>query len=135
METTVKVTVFAKKLRIRLKTLSANRERAIEKYSKDYVTWKKDLKKWILENYIVQVDAITIKDTRDARSYRYSSSPGFDTSSFFLKAPKPPIYPSDKPIREIRRVLRHLGITGQQTVRVCTEDMSKYFEEEKEEDD
>jgi hypothetical protein len=129
METTVKVTEFAKKLRTRLAKLKAERTRAIKKYEEDFDTWKTALSAWCIQNYRQRVDRITKTEVK-ANSSSYRRETHFSTERFFDGAPKPPAFPDDKQIREIQSTLRHLGITGQTTIRISTDCVKKWFGEE-----
>ncbi len=133
METTVKVVPFSKRLQARLKELKAQRGPALKKFNADFTKWKQDLALWTMRNAKKKVENITIDEVREARRYR-DSDPGFTASHFFIGAPKPPAYPSDKPIREIQRTLRHMAITGQETMRVSSSDIEKWFPEEDDDD-
>jgi hypothetical protein len=132
IETKIKTTVFAKKLKARLVQLKAKREQDIAKYKVDFVTWKKDLLKWTLASSKARVDAITPKSTcpRTERQYRNSDDAPFDTKAFFLACPDAPTYPSDKQIRDITTLLRQLSISGTETIRLTPSYVHKYFGDE-----
>lgn len=127
MITKIKTEKYAAKLRKRLAELRAARPKQVVDHKKAVAKWRADLKGWIATNASKRVDAIEVEKRN--RYHSYSDRPEFDTSSFFFGAPNPPEPPSDKQIREIQSLLRHLGITGQATVQVSTEDVARLLGE------
>jgi hypothetical protein len=125
MQTKIKTKTYAARLRAKLKELQEKRPAELASYKKALDAWRKDLKKWIADNAEQRVDKIKIDKTERYFGDRIR----FNTSSFFVGAPVPPVYPSDKQIRDIRNLLRHLGITGQETITVSTEDVARYLGE------
>lgn len=125
MDTTIKVTVYAKSLQGRLADLKAAREKALEAHRNDLTKWRKSLVDWIAKNAKSRIGAITVDELKRTR-YGANCTP-FDTSSFFRGCPDAPTYPDDKQIREITALLRQLGITGQDTVKVSTSDVERYL--------
>ena len=129
MDTKIKATVYAAKLRKRLAELKAQREKNLADYKTNVDAWRKDMAKWLIANAKQKVDAISSANLKKERN-SYYSGPGFDTGDFFKGAPAVPTYPRDKQIRDIQNLLRHLGITGQETVNVSTSDVARYLGEE-----
>jgi hypothetical protein len=125
METTMKTVVYAKKLRAELAKLRKKRVIDIAMYDDAVAKWRTALWKWVDREAFERVKQIS---KRELTERRYETNcAGFDTRGFFIGAPRPPKYPSDQRIRDIQRMLHHLGITGQSTVRVNDEDTKKYF--------
>ena len=113
MESMMKATTYAKELRAKLKQLQARKPILVANHKKKVAAWRKALTKWVLENAERRVNAITNLE----RYERYGN--------FFDGAPKPPKEPDFKQIHDIQHLLRHLGITGQQTVKVSTADVAR----------
>ncbi len=129
MQTKIKATAYAAKLRAKLAALKAQRPKDQEAYKKALLVWRADLKKWLAEQGPKRVDA-----AKPERTNRWGSSLArFDGSDFFAGAPVPPVAPDGKQIRDIQHLLRHLGLTGQETILVSTEDVARYLGDEKEE--
>ncbi len=118
METVMKVTKYAALLRARVAVLKEERVRDMAKFKVDFIEWKKALAAWIGKNYGDRVEAIK----KDSNYYRMD----FDYQEFFLGAPLRPMEPDDKVIGQIRALLRHLSITGQESVHVSTDDIVKF---------
>ncbi len=125
MDTQIKTTVYAAKLRKRLAELKTKREKDLAAYKTGVVAWRKAMTKWLTTNAKARVDAVTVTQLKEDR--RYNRGAPFDTGLFFAGCPQPMAYPDDKQIREITSLLRHLGITGQETVRISTSDVEKYL--------
>lgn len=121
LETTMNAVDLAKKLRAELTKLRAQRVKDLAAYDKDFQSWKKELLHWLHLNGNLRVEKITKGEVQ--RSYKNT----FNTEAFFASGPKPPQEPSDERIRTIQAMLRHLGITGQKTVRVTSEDVERLF--------
>ena|ERR1700722_14471090 len=134
METTVKSTVYAKKLREHLKKLKQDYAKDMEAYDRAVELWKNVLTGWIKVNAVQRVAHISKSELQGFRGFR-SHERGFDTTLFFAGAPKPPTRPSNKQICDIQNVLRHLAITGQATVRLSTADVAKLLGDSSYEDD
>jgi hypothetical protein len=126
MQTKIKTTVYAKQLRAKLKELEAKRKKDLADYKTNFETWRVRLVEWLRTNGVKRVDVITMTEVKN-HTNKYHRSVRFDTSAFFAGAPEPPTYPSDKQIRDIKALLRHLGITGQQTINVTTEDVARHL--------
>lgn len=126
MITKIKTTDYAKQLRKKLKELTDARPKILEQYKIDLNRWRADLKAWVRANLDKRIDALQVQG-RGRRHFDYSYD--FDAAGFFAGAPKPPKYPDDKQIRNIRNLLQQLGITGQKEVHVSTEDVARYLGE------
>lgn len=121
MITKMKVKPFAAKLRKRLAELKAQRTKDVAAYTAKAETWRREMVTWVTANAKQRIAGITNADLR-----RHESSYGgvhFNAAGFFAGAPQPPTYPSDKQIRKVESLLRHLGITGQETVQMSTEEV------------
>jgi len=125
MITKIKAKVYAAKLRKRLAALKAERPKQLQEYKDGMAKWRKDMKKWVSEHGAKRVDGLKVE--KESRSWRNDIR--FNTGEFFSGAPMPPVWPDDKQIREIQALLRHLAITGQQTVQVSTADVASYLGE------
>ncbi len=125
MDTQIKTTVYAAKLRKRLAELKTKREKDLAAYKTGVVAWRKAMTKWITANAKARVDAVSAAELKGANYYHRGLD--INASKFFAGCPQPPPYPDDKQIREITSLLRHLGITGQETVRISTSDVEKYL--------
>lgn len=132
MHTKVKTTVFAKQLRTRLEELKRERTKELDAYHKAVREWRLALATWIKENGGKRILAMKPEKERNRYGHR---GLGFSPSEFFEGAPASPEYPTDKVQREIQALLRQLGITGQATVTISTEDMARYFGDARREDD
>ena len=132
MESTIDTLKYSKILQKRLKELKVKRETELKKYKADLIKWKNDTCDFVLKNYKTRINNITTKDLeeRSRNSYRENQSYG----AFFVGAPKCPTYPSDKQIRDIQNLLRHLAITGQKTIHISTADLAKYLGSAEDED-
>lgn len=135
METKVKTTVYAKKLREHRAKLMKERAVELKKYETALAGWRTALVRWTQDNAAERVRRINRTELKNCERSNYHDRPGFDTGMFFYGAPKPPKFPSDQQIRDIANVLRHLGITGQTDVRVSTSDVAKLMGEGKYEED
>jgi hypothetical protein len=133
MQTKVKATLYASKLRAALKDKKQDRAKALKLYMAQLVNWRNDLRKWITAHASDRIDDITAKSLQGDRYSRHNS-PGFDAGKFFNGAPRPPEYPGDKQIRAIQAVLRQLAMTGQQTITVSTEDVTRLMGDAEDED-
>jgi hypothetical protein len=123
MESTMKVSVLAKKLRVELKRLQAKRAKNLAAYDKAFILWLVDAETWLRKEVPQRIRGVTKKQAEEGWDYRYDG-----ISSLLLKgAPKPPERPSDDRIRAIQNTLRYLGVTGQSTMRVCDTELSKWF--------
>lgn len=131
METTIKTTVYAKKLRTRLKTLKEERGAARAAFVKATVKWPRDFVVWVKANAVGRALNAKVSSYEGRRNWN-SNKLGFDYEVFFAGAPEPPTLADDDQIRAIQGLLRHLAITGQATVRLTTSDVSKYFGDGKE---
>jgi hypothetical protein len=131
MQTKIKATVYAAKLRKRLAELKKQRPVDLAAHKTAVEAWRKALTLWILHNAKARVDAITAKQITDhsARAPRWHLDAERVLMPSFDGAPEPPVYPDDRQIRDITAMLRHLGITGQETILVSTEDVTKYLGE------
>ena len=127
MDTNIKTTIYAKKLRDRLKDLTTQHEKDMKVYAAALESWRKALVLWLVTNaspHTKDIDAIELCQYR----VRYwDDRPGFDARKFFVGAPMPPKRPDDKQVSDIRSMLRYLSITGQATIRVSTEDVTKFL--------
>ena len=103
MDLKIKTELYAKQLRIK--------------------RWRLDLARWIQEN-----GGQRVLDAKPMKNPHWSDRAGFSTDDFFRGSPQPPDYPDDKVICEIQALLRQLGITGQETVTVSTEDVARLLE-------
>ncbi len=126
METKIRATAYAAKLRKRLKELKTQREKDLVNYKKDVASWRNLMSKWTVDNAAIRINSVTVNELKSHYS-GYNSRYPFSPNNFFAGAPQPPVYPSDKQIREITSLLRHLGITGIEIVRLSTEDVEKYL--------
>jgi hypothetical protein len=124
---TMKATVYAKQLRELLVVLKKKRIIDLKKYNTDVGTWRKDLHKWLDREAYDIIAKITNSELQGIDRRYGRNEPGFDTDLFFIGAPKPPVYPSDKTIRSIQSQLRHLAITGQNTIKVSENDTKQFF--------
>lgn len=122
MQTKIKTKVYAARLRKKLEALEKDRPHLVQAYRADVDLWRKDMVSWLTKGADERVKSIKLSKART-----YNGKPHVDTSAFFRGMPEAPKWPSDKQIREIRAVLRHLGITGQETITVSTEDVSRYL--------
>ena len=127
METKIKATVYAAKLRAKLAALKKEREKLLADYKTGLVAWKKDLAAWILKNAKARVDTITSTEVKEARRNDWNGRTSFNEHAFFAGSPSAPTYPDDKQIRDITALLHHLGITGKEEVRLSTADVVKYL--------
>ena len=127
---TIKATVYAKKLREHLAVLKKKRIIDLKKYNTDVDTWRKDLHKWIDREAYDIITKIANSELQDVDRRYARNEAGFDTMRFFIGAPKPPVYPSDKAIRSIQSQLRHIAITGQNTIKVSESDTKQFFGDE-----
>lgn len=127
MDTTIKVTLYLNSLQARLTELKTDAQ-ALAAYKVDLVKWRQSLADWLTENAKARIDAITVNELKEKqhRNYRLSD-PHFLTDNFFRGCPDAPSYPDDKQIRDITALLRHLSITGQETVKVSTSDVERYL--------
>jgi hypothetical protein len=117
--TVEKVDVFAKKLRAQLVRLKAKREKDLAAYKRDVALWRKAFPKWVAANVASRTEKLTAGEIREVPRYGNSRFAGF-SAALLQGAPEPPAYPDGKPIAKIQALLRHLGITGQETVRIST---------------
>lgn len=127
METKIKATVYAAKLRVKLAELKTAREKALADYKIAFTAWKKDLAAWVTKNSKARIDAITQTEVKSVARGRWNSNPCFRMEAFFTGCPAAPEYPDDKQIRDITALLHHLGITGKEEVRLSTADVVKYL--------
>lgn len=132
IETKMRTSVFMRKLRTRLKTLQKKRLAAIKAYDVAVAKWRIAMVNWLKVDAPDRVRNIT-KTELKKHDHRWRG-PGFDTTDFFHGAPKPPIYPSAKQVREIQTVLKQLAISEQSVVHFDTGEVKKYFEDVDEED-
>lgn len=124
MVTKIKTTVFAAKLRKRLAELKKKREADVKAHKAAIAKWRADLTVWLKANGEKRIVSLT----PHPNNRRYSE-PHFNVGSFFDGAPNPPESPDDSMIRKISGMLRHLGITGQATVQVSTQEVAELFGE------
>lgn len=120
IHTKVKTAAFAKQLRDRLAELKKAKPGVKAAYQRALAKWREDLREWVLAHAAERV--------ADVQPYERSRhrEPAFDSSSFFRGAPLPPEAPTvDRTIRDIQALLRQLGITGQATVTVSTEQVAE----------
>jgi hypothetical protein len=122
MQTKIKTAVYAAKLRKRLTLLKGQREKDLAKYKDDLRAWRTDMTKWILSHARMRVEAIGAAELKRGAGLNYYE--------FFVGSPEPPTYTSDEQVRAIQNMLRHLGITGQATITVSTDDVAKYLGDE-----
>ena len=125
-DTTMKSTVYAKKLRTRLALLKKQRVVELKKYDAEVMVWRRAMVAWLSANGAARVVGITKQELEDYCG-RYRRPIPFDQEKFFKDAPLPPRFPSNGRIQDIMRVLRHLAITGQATVKVSPSDTQKLF--------
>lgn len=123
MDLKIKTELYAKQLRARLKELKDARPKQLADYHDAVKRWRLDLARWIQEN-----GGRRVLDAKPVKNPHWSDCAGFSTDDFFRGSPQPPDYPDDKVIREIQALLRQLGITGQETVTVSTEDVARLLE-------
>jgi hypothetical protein len=121
----MKTTLYAAKLRKRLAELQTGRKKALKKYENDVRQWKLDLAVWLRTNYNNRIDAIKNSELED--KYRRSDQPGFYVYKFFSGAPQPPVYPTDKVIRDIQRKIQYLAIIYSNDVYVSEEEVGRFF--------
>ncbi len=126
MYSKIKATTFAAKLRKRLAELKSKRQKDLDAHSSAVEQWRKDMETWITAHLKKRVAAINVSALRKCES-RYGDGPHFDKSAFFAGAPETPKYPSDEKVRKIQSLLRHIGITGQETVQVSTDEVDALF--------
>ncbi len=124
LQTKVNATKYAARLRARLAEVIKKRQRALKTYKTDVMKWQKDIASWVEGEGFAR--ARNLKAKKDERDYDRRTL-GFDPYAFFSGCPKPPKYPDDKLIREIRAMLRQLAITGQQTIHLYTSDVEHIF--------
>lgn len=127
METTIKTTVFAAKLRTRVATLQKKYKADRAAYKIACVKWRAAMQRWL------RTEA-SASHFGFEKSYGGSRKDFTCLPRFWDGAPAAPREPSDKQIREIRSMLHHLGITGQSTVRVSTEMVTKFLGDEAEDE-
>jgi hypothetical protein len=123
METTMKTTVYAKKLRARMAELQKKQAANTKKFHRDVATWKLALAKWLRTEAPTLAEKITIGDVTGRGGYHRNQP----FNAILEKAPQAPSQPDDRRIGQIRGFLRTLAITGQSTVRVSQSDVDKYF--------
>jgi hypothetical protein len=121
----MKTTLYAHKLKARLKELQDQRKKNLKKFEADVRTWRVALSSWIRNMAGGRVDNIKTAELRD--KYRRSDTPGFNTVRFFDGAPVPPKYPDDKLIRDIQRKIQYLAVTYFKDVYVSEEEVGRFF--------
>jgi hypothetical protein len=129
----MKTVVYAKKLRARLKVLQDNRQKDLKKYANAVHAWRIALKSWVKDVYEARINNITNKELKD--KYRRSDQPGFDVYKFFSGAPQPPLYPTDKLIRDVQKKIQYLAIIHLTEVHVSEEEVGRFFSGADEDDD
>ncbi len=133
LQTKMKSTDLAKKLRLRLKELTARRKGELTKYERAVNAWKTAMAKWVKLNGPKKIAALPKSDLKEHNG-RWRNNPGFSTEMFWNGCPSAPKYPDDKQARAVRTLLRQLGITGQQTVHLGTDEVKKLFMDEGDDD-
>lgn len=127
-ETSMKTEVLVKKLHARQKVLKARRPAEIKKYNDAILAWKKKMAAWLKENAVDRISTITKTDLQsNENNHRWGNNPGFDVATFFRGAPRPPVFPPEKQLRGIQKLLRQLAITGQATVRFTSTEVDALF--------
>ena len=132
METKMKSTDYAKKLQVRVKILKSRRTAELAAFDKAVKAWRVAFVKWLRVKGPERVKQVTVEEIQENARYRGDLS--IDTRRFFSGAPTPPRYPDGKIIRKIEGMLRHLAITGQQTVIVHSSDVEELMVDGEKED-
>ena len=135
MQTKINVLKFAKELRDRMKELQAKHKKDLAKYNKDVASWKISMAAWCRAEGPKRVERITLKELADRQGRYGRDSMGIDVDTFFAGAPRPPRRPETEQINLIRSTLRHLAITGRDTVSLDTSEVGKLLGERGSEDD
>jgi len=126
METTVKATVIASKLRARIAELKKQRAKASVSFGRLAKQWRADLVNWF--------------KTEGARCAALQTPAKWDGNSYGCRnilddAPKPPKAWDDTQLKRCRSLLRQIGITGQQTIRMSESEVDRYFKDKEANDD
>ena len=131
MNTKVKVTVFAAKLRARKAALQKQRKVDLAKYTKAIEVWKLDAAALVAKN-VSTIKKIPSTELRSNSGYR---SPWRETigKTVTVGLTDPPAFPLDDAIRKIDGMLKQLSITGQATISLSTDEVMKYLGGEDEE--
>jgi len=114
--------LFAKKLRIRQAQLKVKYKKDLDKYARDFESWKVALSHFLVKVAKKNVERILRSQFDDNR---YSDD--YWKNIVLAECPKPPKRPTNEIIRKIAAALRHIAITGQKTYRVDTVDLEMYF--------
>lgn len=130
------VTTLAKKLREQLKKHQADRKAAVAEFERDFISWKAEMSKWLMQK---APSALAGIQSRDVREVSYSDrSLGFNADLLLRNAPKPPDYAVikefDRRMSSIRGALHRFGITGQKHATVTDKDIKSWFGEADEDD-
>ena len=128
LETKIKATVYAAKLRTHLAKLRKERPGKLKQYEAAVEHWRDEIAKWLASTGVSRIAKIKLSKKAEP----YGGRLMFSAYDLFEGAPVPPEYPDDRQIRDIQSVLRHLGITGQEHVTVSTSDVTRLLGSESE---
>lgn len=128
MDTVIKATVLAANLKKQLTKLQAERKAALNKFDLDFKAWKAAAVRWCAKELPARITRTTRGDLLEERSrYNGGNALQLNADRLFDGAPKPPTYPSEKRITEVRALLRQLSISGQVTMKLSTTDVAKFL--------
>jgi hypothetical protein len=131
LDTSMNALLFAKKLRARQSELKSKYKKDLEKYARDFESWKQALARFLVNDAHKNVAKI-LRSQFSQNSYRHDDN---WKSIILIGYPEPPKRPTDEVIRKIAAALRHIAITWQKTVRLDARELEVYFSDEKDEDE
>jgi len=122
LDTSMNSILFAKKLRQRQSELKAKYKKDLDKYARDFESWKAALARFLVHDAKKNVERI-FRTQIDRDRYRDS----YWKNAVLAGCPEPPKRPTDEVIRKIAAALRHIAITGQKMVHLNSSDLETYF--------
>jgi hypothetical protein len=125
LDTSMNAILFAKKLRQRQSELKTKYKKDLDKYARDFESWKAALARFLVNDAKKNVEKL-LRSKFDENRY----SEDYWKSTVLADCPKPPKRPTDEVIRKIAAALRHIAITGQKTVHLNSSDLETYFGDE-----
>jgi len=125
LDTSMNAILFAKKLRQRQSELKAKHKKDLDKYARDFESWKAALARFLVNDARKNVERI-FRTQIDKDRYRDS----YWKNVVLAGCPEPPKRPGEEVIRKIAAALRHIAITGQKTVHLNSSDLETYFGDE-----
>ena len=121
----MKSTVYAKKLRDRLKVLRARHTKEKARFDADIERWKKDMADWLRNKLPDYVMKHITKTMMKENSYHFNHELARILDAHGPKRPSAP--GTMKVIQAIERRLKYIAITGSPTVSVSEDEANLFF--------